>query len=264
MNANDNQEIDLVELLANLYRSILKNWIPAIILPLAGIILAVSINSAVKDTLQSNMLIATDLLSKEECEFLFEELEKADTFPKLTSDQMKLVNKISFTVLDKKDANDKNVYLKVTAKVHSLKIFPILEKAVVSYLNECEPVTMNRRDKELITNGLIQKIEIEESGLDKVKERQIQDNEKATSYLSPADLFETSLELREKKIKYQIENENLKSVRVVKGFGSLTKNAKLSPILAGLIGFALGLMAFFFLLFLMFFKRYLDKTRQAS
>src|SRR3954466_14259614 len=117
MNTNDNQEIDLLELLAKLYKAVLKNWITAIILPLAGAIAAISINSSSENSIQSSMLIATDLLTKEEFEFLFQELDKTDSFPGLTFEQMTRINNLNFSVVDEKISANQSTYKSIYAKV---------------------------------------------------------------------------------------------------------------------------------------------------
>ena len=112
----NSDEIDLMELLARVYRAFKRNLLLVIILPVSGVIFTLSLAYNSGDKFSSSMMITTDLLSANEARFIFDELEKADSVPGLSSEEKKKLLGLNFDV-DQGEQIDKTkqVYLKITA-----------------------------------------------------------------------------------------------------------------------------------------------------
>jgi hypothetical protein len=104
---------------------------------------------------------------------------------------------------------------------------------------------------------MIRKIDGEIAAMDQIKS-EISSKVQAT-YLSPADLFANTVSLYKEKTAYELKLQEIKNVHLVKGFDSLTTDAKMSKVLVVLIGFVTGLFVLFLLLFLKFFINYFSQ-----
>ncbi|SKC38512.1 hypothetical protein [Ohtaekwangia koreensis] len=248
-------EIDLMELLARVYRAIKHNLLIFTILPIAGMIFTISMAYNSDDKFSSSMMITTDLLSINEAKFIFDELEKADSIPGLSGDERKNLLALNFDV-EQGEQNDKtkSVNLKVTAIVKDPKAFPSLEKEIVQYLNSVDPVIRNRRDQQIYYKQMIEKIDGEIAFMDQIKKQT--DSKSMASYVDPSDLYAKTVDLFKIRTESEIKLNNIQSVHVAKGFGSLIKDAKAPKFIAAIVGFVGGLVIATLLLFIKFFNDY--------
>jgi tetrahydromethanopterin S-methyltransferase subunit F len=242
-----------MELLARVYRAIKRNLLLFTVLPVTGVIFTLSLAYNSSDKFSSSMMITTDLLSEQEAKFIFDELEKADSIPGLSSEERKKLLGLNFEVAQgEQNDKSKRVYLKVTAIVTDPTIFPSLEKTVVLYINSVDPVVRSRKDQELFYKQMIAKIDNEIAAMDQVKQK----TDAMASYVDPSELYAKTVELFRIRTESEIKLKNINTVHVAKGFGSLIKDARLSKMLAAAIGLALGFVIAILLLFIKFFNDY--------
>jgi len=274
MNKNTTEEIDFLELLASFYTAFKKNLLLGLGFPITGIIAALffSYNSA--DLYESSILIETSLLSENECKFLFEQLDKFGVIPGLSKEQDHKIAGFKYEVIKNETPipngtissdriltlNERSVYLQLTARVYDEKVYPALQKAIVNFVNTSYPVTRHRSERERFYTEVITRIEKELKAMDQVKQ-EITSKVQAT-YLNPAELYAQTVRLEKEKTEYEIKREEIRIVHLIKGFDSLTFNAKMNKILVGIIGFAIGFAAFLFVLFIKFFAKYFTKYQK--
>lgn len=246
-------EIDLMELLARVYRAIKRNLLLFTVLPVTGVIFTLSLAYNSSDKFSSSMMITTDLLSENEAKFIFDELEKADSIPGLSSEEKRKMLGLNFEV-EQGEQNDrsKRVYLKVTAIVKDPAVFPSLEKTVVRYINSVDPVVRSRKDQELFYKQMIAKIDNEIAAMDQIKQK----TDAMASYVDPSELYAKTVELFRIRTESEIKLQNINTVHVAKGFGSLIKDARLSKLLVAIVGLGLGFVIAILLMFIKFFNDY--------
>lgn len=256
-------EIDLLELVASFLAALKRNLLLTIILPLAGILIALAISYNSRDVFESSLLIETSLLTENECNFLFEQLDKFGVIPGLTKEQDDQVAGFKFKVTrhDGPVLSDVNmyqlnnrVYIEVTARVFDKTVFVPLEKALVKFIDGSASVVRNRNEREKFYSEMIKRIDEEIASMDKVKE--VISTKTQATYLNPSELYANSVKLYEDKTAYSIRLQEIRSVHLIKGFDSLSINAQLSKMIIALIGFAVGFCVLLMLLFIQFFRRY--------
>ena len=141
------EEVSLLDLLASFLATLKRNIILALALPAAGILtgLIVSYNSS--DRFESALLVETSLISENECKFLFEQLNKAGAIPGLTKQEQKSLVGFSFKVYrnaSEYELNEKSVFIEVTARVTDKKMFPALQQALLTVINQYPSVARHR------------------------------------------------------------------------------------------------------------------------
>lgn len=263
MEKSQSDEIDLLELAASFFASLKRNiWI-TVLFPLSGILLALIFSWQSNDLLESSILVETSLLTEKECKFLFDQLDKAGVVPRLTAEQDRKVVSFKFEVskndgpiINGKNAflSNKSVFLQVSVKVSDVSVFPALEKALVEFINESGFVTRHRSERQKFYSDMIKRIDQEIALMDEVKS-QVNSSTQATS-LNPSDLYANTIRLYEDKIEYEIKLKEIEVVHLVKGFDSLTVDAKMIKLVVASIGFVIGFIILCIVLFLKFFVRY--------
>ncbi len=259
-----NQEADLMHLLAMLIRTLKANKFLTIVFPIIGMLGGYIASSLTTSTVQASMMVSTDLISEAESTFLFDQLGKADSIQGLTKEQEKQVFRINYEVLKgEQDINKSTpIYFKITTVISDKKVLPVLQNAIVNYLNNSAPVKRHREKKEKLCMDMIHKIDGELAALQQV-EKEVNDKTKAT-FLDPSGLFEKSVELNEKKVQYELAYKDAQTIHIVKGFGSLTKLAKLPSALYVIVGFFVGVIALMLVIFLKSFGKYYNNFERNS
>lgn len=256
------EEINLLELSARLFITIKKNLLLAVGLPVVCAALMVSY-SLLSTSKSSVMLISTTLLTESECKYLFKELSKDSRLPTLSKADQQKVIRLNMTVDSETESdnfNRKKQYITVTAEVSDTSALPVLEKAVVDWLNGTASAQRNRMQYERYYTNMIRKIDAEIAGLDEVK-RTVNPQAQA-SYLNPSDLYAHSVSLFKDRTTYEILLEDTKSVNVARGFSTFTKS-KMSPVVAGSIGIAIGIALALIGIFLKFVNAHIEKLERA-
>src|SRR5690606_36628015 len=148
---------------------------------------------------------------------------------------------LSFDITENESStNPAEVYLTITVIVKDPKIFPYLEQLFIDYLNGTDPVVRTRRKREVFYKNMIGKIDEEISSMERIKQQG--DNKTIANYLSPPDLYDKTVHLYEQRIGYEIQLQDLHSVRIVKGFQSLVKDARPAKPVVAIIGFVIGFL----------------------
>lgn len=262
MSNASSEEINLLELFARLFITIKKNILLVIGLPIvcAALLISYSLLSSSK---RSVMLISTTLLTENECKYLFKELSKDSRLPTLSqADQQKVLG-LSMTVDSETESdnfNRKKQYITVTAEVTDTSALPMVEKAVVDWLNGTASAQRNRKQYEKYYTDMIKKIDAEIAGLDDVKKAV--NPQAQANYLNPSDLYANSVLLFKDRTTYEILLEDTKSVNVARGFTTYTKS-KMSPVIAGSIGIVIGIILAFIGIFLKFVNAHIEKLERA-
>lgn len=255
-------EIDLLELLVQFFAALKRNIILTIALPLAGAAVALAVSYNSRDLFESDLLIETSLLSESECKLLFSQVDKAGKIPGLEPEFAKQLAGLKYEItrneetktVDKSIYVHKSVYIKVTARVYDEQAFLSVQNAIVKFLNESAPVIRHRNEQEKFYTEVISKINSEIQAMDEIK-KQVSSKVQAT-YLNPADLFAKSVDLYKEKTEYEIKLQEIKSVHLIKGFESMTINAKMNKLFVALIGLVAGSLILLAVLFLKFFINY--------
>jgi hypothetical protein len=259
-------EIDLLELGARFLNALRQNLVLTIVLPLAGLITALVFSYRSESLYESGMLIETSLLSDSECRFLLNELNKVSEFPGITPEVADHVKNLRYEIIKNdvittadKTADDRSVYLQVTATVSQKDIFPPLQALIVKFINESEPAVRHRRERERFYSSMVMKIDTEIAAMQAVKDNV--DSRTLANYLDPSELYKATVALFKEKTEYEIKLEGSRAVHLVKGFDSLTIDAKLNKVIVAMIGFVLGFAVLSLILFIRFFVRYYNTYR---
>ncbi len=252
-----NQEIDLLQLFAKVIRTLKRNWIVVILSPLIGAFLGVLLfirtnkNIESPDQIKSKMMISTDLISERESIFLCDDLSASKHLPGITKEQQSKI--ITITCETARESTNKDRYastITITATLSDSTLFPIIQKSVVDYFSQSEPVVRCMAERNELYLRLIEELERESKVVKTL-------NHPYTSFLDamyPYRLFE-------KKVNYELYLKNEMSIHVVKGFGTFVKFKETS--IAGhsiffyaFTGLTLGIIALVFILFIRFFIQY--------
>jgi hypothetical protein len=264
MDKNLSDEIDLMELLAKAYRSIKRHLALFIALPLAGAAIALLISFNAQDKYSSSMMVSTDLISKNEAEFIVKELEAADSImPGLTLEEARRLINLKFTVDSKIERipvrnevviDREVIFLKITAEVTDPSIFPSLEKKLMRYMNSIDPVVQNRKRQELLHHKMIAKLDSEIVTLDGIRRQS--DSRAMAGYINPASLFSKTVELYEDRTQRELRLQDIANVHLTKGFGSLMKDSRLPRAITCIMGIIGGFFLFVFIMFVQYFNKY--------
>jgi hypothetical protein len=260
----ENDEVNLLDVLASFMAALKKNLALTILLPIIGVLIALGVSYNSRDLFESSLLIETSLLTENECTFLFNQLDKVGIVPGLTEEEDREVSGFRFAISKNNDNDatkselsqlgEKSLYLEVTARVYNQKVYPSLEKAIVKFINESPSVVRHRNDREKFYGAMIKKINTEIQAMEEIKKNV--DITKQATYMNPSELYYRSVSLFKEKIQYEIRQEEIKAVHLIKGFDSLTIDAKKSKMMVALTGFAIGVAVLFLVLFIKFFARY--------
>jgi hypothetical protein len=264
MSTLETEEVNLLDILAAFYAALKRNYILTFLLPLLGVGIALFYVNRARDIFESSLLIETSLLSENESQFLFDQLDRVGVIPGLSQEEDNNVNGFGFKVIRGETTptpiergislNEKTLYLQVTARVYDDAVFPALERSIVDFVDKSPSVQRHRAEREKFYGGMISTIEQEIAAMDQVK-KEITTKIQAT-YLNPSELYSKTVELLKEKTLYEIKREEIKSVHLIKGFDTLAVTRKPKMWLAGLIGFAAGFAVLCLVLFIKFFARY--------
>ena len=261
MARTESDDIDLMELLANWFHILRKNLLLAIVVPLAGVIGGVIYHTSTSDVWESSIMMETSLMSVQEAEFLFDQLRNVKPLPGLTLDQQKKVRKLTFKVVPEhsqiSSLNEQSIYFKITARVVTKEMFPILEKALLDIVNAAPPVVRHRTERQLYYNEVIKRIETEIGAMEEVKSN-VSGKTQAT-FLNPSQLYAQTVELFREKMSLEIRKKEIESVHLVKQFDTLSFEGKPSLPVLIILGFVLGVVMLSIAIFLRQFYEYVNR-----
>jgi hypothetical protein len=255
-----NQEIDLLKLLAKTYNIVKRNIILVIVCPGLGLLLGLLFvqfsNRAVPSSApvaQASLMISSDLLSESEANFLCNYLVSSDSLPGLSKKQRESLTDLSYEVRKEQARDRLLVFIKISATIKDPQVLNPLQKGILTYFNDSEPVARQRYLKEKLYKAMIEKLDKEIAGLEEIK--------KGINLKTPNIIFDAysqSVNLYERRINYQnaLESNN---VSIVKGFNfTLTtpETSAKSKLPYLLLGFLSGIVLLAIILFLKFFSAY--------
>jgi hypothetical protein len=258
MAKSESEEVSLLELVAGFLAALKRNLLLSILLPLAGMLIALLVSYNSQDVFESSLLVETSLLSENESKFLFDQLNKIGTIPGISGDDGAKLSGFSYkvyTAASDDELNEKSVYLEATARVSDRNVFPALQKALLNVINEYPPIARHRSEREKYYSELIARIDSEIQAMENVK-KQISGNVQAT-YLNPSELYANSVKLYKDKLTYELRRNQIRSIHVIKSFDTLTVDARSGPLLAVVVGFSVGFAVLCLLLFIQYFVRYM-------
>jgi LPS O-antigen subunit length determinant protein (WzzB/FepE family) len=253
---SSNTEIDLLEAFAKFCSVILKNKILIITCTMLGLLSGYAFSSLKKPTWEAHLMVSTPLLSQEEAEFLLNELTASGSIQR--SEASKSVLSLSPETRRAKDSE--NVFVQIAVKTDSKNIFPELQRDLMNYINDSEPVRRKTKEKKLYLSELINKITTELESLEKLKTKMA--NQANISTFSPSDLSIKSVELYNNKIQYQQALKDLDSMPfLVKGFEPVELRKSSNLFLAVGAGLGVFLAAFIILLksFIPYYRQFVNK-----
>jgi hypothetical protein len=257
-----NQEIDLLELLAKLFSTLKKNKILVILCPVVGLVFGLGVfyikntRESATASIQTGMMISTDLLSESEAKFLCNDFTTSDTLPGLTLAQRNKIISIS-TEIKKEGMSDGKiaVFIIIPVLTTDRSVLPALQAGLLKHIDQSEPVTRQRIARQKLYTEMIKKIDSELATLDLIKAQKVY----------PADLPIQITNLTEKKVNYQLALEGSNTVHLVKGFETRIVNEQAPPskLPYVMLGLVLGICALVFILFLKFFRDYYRNFERA-
>ena len=251
------EEINLLDLLARFLTILKKKLLLSILFPIAGTTAGLLISYFSGDRYESTLLVETSLLSENECNFLFGQLNKVGSIPGLTVEEKEALVDMSFKVYrngSDDELNEKSLFIELTARVSNKEVFPSLQKAWLNVINQHPSVSRHRHEREKYYDQMISKIDEEIQSMETVK-KEISGNIQAT-YLNPAELYARSVLLQKERIQYEIRREQVKVVHLINGFDSLSVELKPSRLLPAAVGFAVGFLLLCVFLLVKFFVQY--------
>ena len=241
---NTNNEIDLLEGLANSYLYIVKNKFIItgclLIGVLSGFMLYKLTNTS---TWKATMMVSTVLMAPQEGDFVVKEMS-VDQLNGIGSrnHRINLVPSVTY------DKDTQTLFVKFAVTADSKEIFSALQSALIDYLNKCEPLVRKKEERRLYYQDLIKMIDHELELLEKAK----------INYPGISDYYKNSVELYNKKAEYQHLLEVAKPVQLVKGFDPQEFPKKMIYLIIGMIsGLFLSIIIMFLKFFIPYYKQFL-------
>lgn len=260
MAKNQSEEINLLELLANCYALLRKNVLMLIVVPMVGVLGGVIYHFSASDVWESSIMMETSLMTVQEAEFLFDQLKNVKPLPGLTEDQKKKVRKLTYKVLPEhaqpSSLSEQSVYVKITARVATKEIFPLIENALTVIVNESPAVVRHRTERGQFYDEMIKRIDTEISGMEEVKS-QISAKSQA-AFLNPSHLYSQTVDLFREKESLEMRKKEIETIHLAKKFDSLSFEGKPSLIVLVVLGFIAGSVLLAIALFLRFFYDYVN------
>jgi hypothetical protein len=263
MSRPETEEINLVDLIARMIRTLRKNIHLTILFPAAGLIIGIAAFIASPPVYQSTLLIETSLLTENECNALLSQEQLISRIQGLSEEQRGSIRNISFKTI--RNVSDKvqvpltegSIYVAITVEIFNEGDLPNIEKAIVDFLNNSPAVVRHRNDRSQFYDQMISRIETELSRLEEVK-KEVGGKTQAT-FLNPSDLYSSTVDLFKERTEYLIKREEIKSVHVIYGF-DVTTSAKRSLLVASAAGFSIGCIVLAAVLVVRYFSRYVITT----
>jgi hypothetical protein len=253
------QEIDLMTLLVKALDFVWANLFLTIFLPVAGALVGWGLSHISENRSESQMMIVTQHLSEPECEFLLAQLEKTDSFPDVTEEQRKGLIVLKHSVITEQRPYSifnppplSTTHVEITLRVKHVSLRKVFENSIIRYLETSQPAVRKKEELAEYYSAMIAQIDHELKSMDELKKQILT----TTSTQENADLFTKSVELLEKKIRYQQAARDIEAFQIVKGFDGMNKPKRASPIKYAIGGASVGLGLLILLLFIKYFTEY--------
>ncbi|HEY3405581.1 MAG TPA: hypothetical protein VGK59_19495 [Ohtaekwangia sp.] len=253
----NHEDIDLLKLLAICYQYLLKNLVIVLTLPVLGAVIGYILTFVPMKKFEAKMMIRSEALSVAECDFLLKQLELADSLPNITPEQRSAMMSLSHEMFPSEDP-----YAEITIQVNNRNMVAMFQKSILSFLESSEYSQKKKKELRDFYSVMIVRINHELKLLDDVKTHTAY--EAQASALKPSDLFTTSVDLTERKVKYEQKMKDEHIIIVIDGFDRVVSEVSVSSTLLVLAGFIAGIFAMIIILFLKYFFRYYDTYRKTE
>jgi hypothetical protein len=249
------EEIDILVFLVKIVDQLRAALLLTVILPVAGGLVGffVALNAPTK--VQSDMMLATDLLSEEQCQFLLSQFEKSDamanTTPELPSDFTSIRHEIIRPFRYIPDVRTVHVQISITLK--DRRSFPAFQNAILDFLENSPAAISRKKDIQEYEAKMIEGIDRELAEIEKIK-NDFSGKDKLNS-LNAADLHVQTITLLDKKLELKTRTGSGKVFTVVDGFSSVACHEP--PVaIATIFGIAAGVFVLSVFLGLQRFRSY--------
>jgi hypothetical protein len=255
------REIDLMEVLVKILDLVRSNLFLAVFLPVAGALVGWGFSHISENRSESQMMVVTEHLTEPQCEFLLAQLEKTDSFPDITEEQRQsliflkhktIKEPIVHPLLSQSSVPHKT-HIEITLHVKHIALRKVFENSIIRYLESSQPAIRKKEELEEFYKTMVIHIDEELSAMNELKKQMVTLNNTGDNAI---DLYTKTIELTEKKIKYQQELKNIEAFQIVKGFDGMNKPKTASPGLYSFAGAGAGIALLAFLLFLKYFVDY--------
>jgi hypothetical protein len=257
--SSKSEDIDLLEVLAKAIQLAKENAFVITVAFFVGTGLGVAYYQLIPNTYESKMLISSDILTESYSQTLMENInrlvdeENIQTLAhklSVTADQATEIGEIEIkSAIGKPDGTPESgkVYLSVEAESTDNNIWPVLQTALVNYLQNNEYVRIRVEHRKRYTNQVIAKIDLELNDLEALKDKFTQDGftrsgKESLVVFDPTTINTKILELNKERIGLQNSLETINSIQVVEGFTAFKKPATPKLSLSVLAGSTFGLV----------------------
>ncbi len=235
MSENRNSdEIDLIQLLLKISKTLEKNLVLITSFFLVGCLLGFFWYSNVQNIYESKMLLTSEVLTEPNSKELIEtlnDLNKEGSITELakklnlSTKDAKAINHIEIESVDKKSEpvkENEKTYLKITVRVTDQSILPDLQKKLIGYLENNDFVKIRVQQKKEYYTSLIKKANEEIIGLEEFKTKIYKgdffSSMKGNVMFDPTVVNTKILDLSKEKIEYEQSLVLVNSIQVVDGF----------------------------------------------
>lgn len=257
---SNNQEIDLLELLARFYGYLRQNWALTVFLPLIGAAVGLTLFWVTPYKIQAKMMVVSEVLTETECDYLLRQLALTQFSSPFTAESFGKKAKVKHSI--KSDPVTRASYIEMTIQVQDSTFLKPAQKFILDFLENSENARRKVADLKTHHAQMIAEIDRELQSIEEVKKQF--DSKMKAAFLNPSDLFRASMELQERKINLQIALKDIRAFRLVEGLYERGQKVKFPALLLGAIGFVGGCVVLMVVLFAKFFLGYYDEYKQTA
>jgi hypothetical protein len=249
------EEIDILEVVAKVIDQMRATLLLTIILPLAGGLGGFLIAQKAPTKVKSDMMVTTDLLSEEQCNFLLNQFETStiisDVTPELPNDFISITHEIIRPY--RYIADDRTVHIQISLTLNDKRSFPTFQHALLDFLENSPAATSRKKAIQEYDAKIIQGIDHELAEIEKIKGN-VSGKDKLNS-LNAANLYLETISLLDKKLKLETRIGSGKVFMVVDGFKNMV-NERPSILISTLVGLGAGIFLLFMFLAMRYFNAY--------
>jgi hypothetical protein len=233
--STQNDEIDLVELLAKLVQAIRKNILSFIIAFIVGTLLGLAYYQISPSIYEGKMILLSDILTESYSERITESLdilikeqntEAIANRLSISTEEAKKVAKIEIESLkDSKKADDKSessIFI-VTVRTKDQLLLPKLQEGIMNHLQNNEFVKIRVNQRKTYLQTMITKVGEEISSLDSLKRKlflgqPIYSKSAEMMLIDPTSIYSKIIDLNKEQVNLKNALELVNSIQLVEGF----------------------------------------------
>ena len=259
---SSHEEIDILEVLVKIVDQLRSAMLLTIILPLAGGICGFLLVRNVPEKVVSDMMVTTDLLSEEQCNFLLNQFAVSEQIQKITPETSNDFVNVTHEVIRpfRYFTDDRTVHLKISLTLRDRSSFPAFQQAMLDFLEKSPAATSRKKAIQEYEAKVIEGIDHELAAIEKMKTDV--SGKDALNSLNAGDLYVETITLLDKKLQLQTRIASGKVFSVVEGFTNVVYQ-KPSPLIWTIAGVGAGLLLLFMLLAIRYFIGYYRNHNRA-